>query len=69
MSAVPWERYPLVDAHPRAHEWLQIQAHLGLAPKTIIAYGQALEDFLQSSVGCPFPFDPNKATNIRAAPT
>lgn len=29
------------------HAWLQIQAHLGLAPNTIDAYGRALEDYLR----------------------
>jgi len=28
------------------HTWLQIQAHLQLAPKTIDAYGRCLEDYL-----------------------
>jgi hypothetical protein len=34
MTAVRWERYPLVASMPTAQAWLQIQADLGLASNT-----------------------------------
>jgi integrase/recombinase XerD len=39
----------LVAQSPHARSWLTIQAHLGLAPNTIDAYGRALEDYLAFS--------------------
>lgn len=45
MNDIPWERFPLVAARPSARAWLMIQAQLGLAPNTILAYGRALEDY------------------------
>lgn len=46
MSEVRWEFYPLVAQSETARTWLQMQAHLQLAPKTIDAYGRCLNDFL-----------------------
>jgi len=46
MTDVQWESYPLVAKHERTRRWLQIQAHLQLAPTTIDAYGRSLNDFL-----------------------
>ncbi|BCL84638.1 integrase [Ktedonobacteria bacterium brp13] len=46
MDEVRWELYPLVASLDRPRTWLQLQAHLQLAPKTIDAYGRALNDFL-----------------------
>ncbi|GCF11879.1 tyrosine-type recombinase/integrase [Dictyobacter arantiisoli] len=46
MNDVRWERYPRVSQTAFVRSWLQIQAHLGLAPNTIDAYGRALEDYL-----------------------
>lgn len=46
MSEVRWERYPRVAASELTRSWLQIQAHLQLAPNTIDAYGRCLEDYL-----------------------
>jgi integrase/recombinase XerD len=46
MADVRWDTYPLVAHHETARTWLQIQAHLQLAPKTIDAYGRCLNDYL-----------------------
>jgi len=46
MTDVQWEHYPLVTQMPRAQAWLHMQAHLGLAPNTVAAYGRALNDYL-----------------------
>jgi site-specific recombinase XerD len=46
MDEVRWEAYPTVAQSETARAWLQIQAHLCLAPKTIEAYGRSLEDYL-----------------------
>ncbi len=46
MSEVRWELYPLVVQTELARAWLQMQANLQLAPKTIDAYGRCLGDFL-----------------------
>jgi site-specific recombinase XerD len=43
----PWERFPLVAQEPPARVWLTIQADLGLAANTVVAYGRALEDYLR----------------------
>lgn len=47
MTDIRWECYPLLTHTPLMCAWLQIQAHLGLAPNTIDAYGRALEDYLR----------------------
>ncbi len=47
MSTVRWKLYPLVAQSELARAWLQMQANLQLASKTIDAYGRCLEDFLQ----------------------
>jgi len=44
-SEVP-ERWPAVARHPLAAAWLKLQVQLGLAPRTIDAYGRALADYL-----------------------
>ncbi len=41
------------EPHPRS--WLTIQAHLGLAPATVNAYGYALQDFLAFSARLAIP--------------
>jgi site-specific recombinase XerD len=46
MGEVRWEAYPMVAQSETARTWLQIQAHLCLAPKTVEAYGRSLEDYL-----------------------
>ena len=46
MTEVPWACYPQTAAMPIARTWLQMQADLQLAPKTIDAYGRALDDYL-----------------------
>lgn len=66
MSAVRWERYPLVAEMPVARRWLQIQADLGLSPNTVAAYGRALEDYLRflaarDSPGAPGTRNPSSA--------
>ncbi|MHB8588094.1 MAG: hypothetical protein ACYDA0_04470 [Candidatus Dormibacteraceae bacterium] len=40
------DRWLLVAANPQATAWLKMQADLGLAPRTLDAYGRALDDFL-----------------------
>ncbi len=49
MTNVRWECYPLVAQNETARIWLQMQAHLQLAPKTIDAYGRSLNDYLTFS--------------------
>ncbi len=46
MIDISWEYYPLVSSNELAHAWLQLQANLQLAPKTIEAYGRSLNDYL-----------------------
>lgn len=41
------ERWPILDRHVRAAEWLQVWADLGRAPRTIDAYARGLAEFLQ----------------------
>jgi len=45
-DAVRWGVYPHVAACTPAHDWLELQAHLRLAPKTLDAYGRSLDDYL-----------------------
>ena len=40
------ERWPAIARHPMAAAWLKLQVQLGLAPRTIDAYGRALADYL-----------------------
>jgi len=40
------ERWPVVASCPDALAWLEVQAHLGLAPRTIEAYARGLTDYL-----------------------
>ncbi len=44
MSPICWEHFPLAAKDPHARVWLTMQAHLGLTPNTIHAYGYAVED-------------------------
>lgn len=46
MREVRWAFYPHVAAYEAARTWLQIQANLQLAAKTIDAYGRSLDDYL-----------------------
>ncbi len=46
MVIIRWEYYPLVSSNELAHAWLQLQANLLLAPKTIDGYGRSLTDYL-----------------------
>lgn len=46
MTDVCWDYFPCVSALPHARAWLALQAALGLAPNTVVAYGRALEDYL-----------------------
>jgi site-specific recombinase XerC len=39
-------RWPLLARYPEALEWLRVQADLGLAPRTLEAYGRGLTDYL-----------------------
>lgn len=49
MPEPSWEHCPLVAQEPSAPPWLTIQANLGLAVKTVDAYGRALQDYLAFS--------------------
>lgn len=40
------EKWPVLDRHDRAAEWLQIWSDLGRAPRTIDAYARGLGEFL-----------------------
>src|SRR5258708_11104200 len=40
------ERWPAVARHSMAAAWLNLQVQLGLAPRTIDAYGRSLADYL-----------------------
>jgi len=46
MNMMHWDLYPYVAVSEPAHAWLQLQAHLRLAPKTLDAYGRSLDDYL-----------------------
>jgi integrase/recombinase XerD len=46
MEDVRWKLYPNVASAELPRAWLQMQANLQLASKTIDAYGRCLEDFL-----------------------
>lgn len=41
------ERWPAFRRHPLAARWLNLQVQLGLAPRTIDAYGRGLADYLR----------------------
>lgn len=49
MSNILWERSLRVAASPPMRSWVQSQANLGLAPRTIDAYSRAIEDSLAFS--------------------
>jgi hypothetical protein len=40
------KNWPWLNACPMAVAWLKVQAQLGLAPRTIDAYGRALADYI-----------------------
>jgi len=42
------EHWPAVARHSMAAAWLNLQVQLGLAPRTIDAYGRALADYLNA---------------------
>jgi integrase/recombinase XerD len=46
MGSIRWGFYPLVAQNEKARTWLEMQAHLQLAPTTIDAYGRGLNDYL-----------------------
>jgi len=46
MDGLRWDSYPSVATDGRARAWLELQAHLRLAPKTLDAYGRSLDDYL-----------------------
>lgn len=46
MQDIRWQFYPHLAAHESGRLWLELQARLGLAAKTIDAYGRALDDYL-----------------------
>jgi integrase/recombinase XerD len=65
MSTICWEHFPLAAKDPHARAWLTMQAHLGLAPNTIHAYGYAVEDYFAFSTRCAVP--PATATKAHIA--
>src|SRR5262249_16861300 len=42
----PVDRWPAIAQQPEAIEWLRVQTHLGLSPRTIEAYSRGLADYL-----------------------
>ncbi len=46
MHTIRWECYPSVAEHPPVRSWLETQAMLGLAEKTLRAYGRGANDYL-----------------------
>ncbi len=66
MTAIQWERYPLVAGNSNARTWLTIQANLGLARNTIDAYGRALADYLAFSARCGVPTETASRAHIAA---
>src|SRR5690348_8347405 len=56
MHTIHWERYPLVASNPHAHQWLEIQSMLGLAPNTIHAYGRNANEYLAFCERTAHPF-------------
>lgn len=53
-------RWPEVRRHPEASAWLRLQTDLGLAARTIDAYGRALDEYLATCVAAGV--EPSKAT-------
>jgi integrase/recombinase XerD len=43
---IDWALFPLLETNVQARDWLFLQAKLGLARNTIVAYGRGLNDFL-----------------------
>jgi site-specific recombinase XerD len=41
------EKWPILERHDRAAEWLQVWTDLGRAPRTIDAYGRGLAEYLE----------------------
>jgi integrase/recombinase XerD len=41
------QSWPVLAAHPRAAEWLQMRADTGAAPRTVDAYARGLSEYLQ----------------------
>jgi site-specific recombinase XerD len=62
---IDWKRYPQVEACSQAATWLTIQSHLGLACRTIDAYGRALQEYLLFCIH--HQIDPEKATREHVA--
>jgi integrase/recombinase XerD len=46
IQEVRWEHYPLVSAHPAAHAYIERLVIKGKRPKTVDAYGRAIEELL-----------------------
>jgi len=55
MVDIRWDAYPHVAASETARAWLQMQAHLRLAPKSVAAYGESLNDYLSFYARCRVP--------------
>ncbi len=43
---ISWHHYPHLCQRAPLRSWLELQAKLGLAPRTVIAYGHAADDFV-----------------------
>lgn len=64
-----WDQYPLVAADPHGRAWLSLLYNRGKAPKTVEAYGRALNAFLAfistESVSLPEVTEEHVAKYIR----
>lgn len=66
MIEVRWDFYPHVAASIHGKAWLQVQAYLQLAPRTIDAYGRSLNAFLEFCEAHEFTAENVKREQITA---
>jgi site-specific recombinase XerD len=59
------EKWPILDRHERAAEWLRVWADLGRAPRTIDAYARGLAEYLDVCERCGV--DPVAANRAQVA--
>jgi integrase/recombinase XerD len=62
MTLVRWVHFPCVAASRWGRPWLQMLADLQVSPRTIVAYGHGLEDYLRVCAGHEPPISPEEAT-------
>jgi site-specific recombinase XerD len=66
MVEVRWESYPHLSLSLHATSWLQVQANLQLAPKTIDAYGRSVDAFIAFCVESGIVVDLARREHIAA---